>query len=40
LIKDATAVPLRLLYQARDELLYPDALTQPMPAYQRNAVLQ
>ena len=40
LIKDETAVPLRLLYQARDESLYPEVATQTLRAYQAGAVLQ
>jgi hypothetical protein len=40
LVKDETAVPLRLVYQARDELLYPDASTQKMRAYQARVALQ
>jgi hypothetical protein len=40
LIKDETAVPLRLLYQARDESLYPDASTQAMRAFRAHAALQ
>jgi hypothetical protein len=40
LIKDDTAVPLRLLYQARDESLYPDVSTQAMRAFQMRASLQ
>jgi hypothetical protein len=40
LIKDDTAVPLRLLYQARDESLYPEVSTQAMRAFQAHAGMQ
>ena len=40
LIKDDTAVPLRLMYQARDESLYPDVSTQAVRAFQVHAALQ
>lgn len=40
LIKDETAVPLRLLYQARDESLYPDLSTHAMRVFQQRAALQ
>lgn len=40
LIKDETAVPLRLLYQARDESLYPDVSTQAMRAFQLQVARQ
>ena len=41
LVKDETAVPLRLMYQARDGLLYQDAATQRMRAHQQQlAALQ
>jgi hypothetical protein len=40
LLKDETAVPLRLRYQARDPSLYPEVATQAMRALQLQVALQ